>query len=139
MVKFDGAILKITLRQNLNRCMTRAVMKHLWLLLVLLLLLLLLKEASCISHRTEAAWGPAVAVLIIALKLLQSPAAAAAAILIIARKLLQSPTAAAAVLIIARKLLLLLRKNSYVYGNVIVPRGIILLTLQIINRTIRSN
>ena len=112
--------------------MTHAVMKHLRLMLVLLLLLLLLllEGASCISHRTEAAWGPAAAVLIIALKLLQSPAAAAA-VLIIARKLLQSPTAAA-VLIIARKLLLLLRKNFYVFGNVIVPRGIILLTLKLL-------
>ena len=44
-----------------------------------------------------------------------------------------SPTAAAAaVLIIALKLLLLLRKNPCVFGNVIVPRGIILLTLQIL-------
>ena len=107
MVRFDGTILKIARRQNLNRCLTHAVLKHLRLLLVLLLLLLLmllLEGASCISHRTEAAWGKA-----------------------------------AAVLIIARKLLLLLRENSYVFGKVIVPRGIILLTLQIINRTIRSN
>ena len=45
--------------------------------------------------------------------------------------------AAAAVLIIALKLLLL-RKNPYVFGNIIVPRGIILLTLQIlIDRSIK--
>ena len=33
---------------------------------------------SCINHRTEAVWSPAAAVLIIALKLQQSPTAAAA-------------------------------------------------------------
>ena len=45
-------------------------------------------------------------------------------------------TAAAAVLIIALKLLLLMMRNSNVFENVIVTRGIILLTLQIINRSI---
>ena len=79
------------------------------LLWLLLLLMLLLLQGQ--------------AVLVIALKLLQSPAAA---VLIIALKLLQSLTAAA-------------QKNSYVFGNVIVPRGIILSMLQIINRTIRLN
>ena len=73
MVKSDSAILKITRRQNLgiqeknlNRCMTHAVTKYVWLLLVLVLLLLLLLLLLLEGE----------AVLIIAQKLLQSPTAA---------------------------------------------------------------
>ena len=62
------------------------------------------------------------AVLIIALKLLMLLLLYGEAVLIIALKILQSWVAA--------------EENSYVFGNVIVPRGIILSMLQIINRTI---
>ena len=64
---FDGAILKITRRQNLNRCITHAVMKHLRLLLLLLLLPLLLLMLLLLEGEV---------VLIIARKLLQSSTAA---------------------------------------------------------------
>ena len=61
-VKFDGAILKITRRKKLNRCMTHAVMKHMLLLLLLLLegeadaaAAAVARGRSCINHRAEAA------------------------------------------------------------------------------------
>ena len=88
MVKFDGAIIKITRRQNLG---FQKKTKPLY-------------DSRC--DETSVA------------------VACAAVLLIIARKLLQSPTAA--------------WENPLrgIIGHVIVPRGIILLTLQIINRSI---